>query len=199
MAANDTLSDKTIRAALKAAVLAGKPRKISDGGGLVLEARPTGAGWWRLRYWRDSKEGMLRLGTYPDVSLKDARQRRDDTRKLVATGVDPSAPESLKALQVKRLRGFFVGCARRSWYAWTSGTRDRRTRAIAATGRITAAPTVRNPRRWSAPGTAAGIPDGSAGCGRSSFRGCRSAGPSPWMNRPWWPGRAAACIFRSCR
>jgi len=90
MAATDTLTDKTIRAALKAAGLAGKSRKISDGGGLVLEARPNGAGWWRLRYWRDGKEGMLSLGTYPDVSLKDARQRRDDSRKLVAAGVDPS-------------------------------------------------------------------------------------------------------------
>ena len=89
MAATDTLSDKAIRAALKAAVDAGKARKISDGGGLVLEARPTGSGWWRLRYWSDSKEGMLSLGTYPEVSLKDARQRRDASRKLIAAGGDP--------------------------------------------------------------------------------------------------------------
>jgi integrase len=102
MAATDTLSDKTIRAALKSAAVAGKPRKISDGGGLLLEARPTGAGWWRLRYWRDSKEGMLSLGTYPEVSLKDARQRRDDARKLVAAGGDPS--EHRKAEKVRRVR-----------------------------------------------------------------------------------------------
>ena len=89
MAATETLSDKAIRAALKAAVDAGKARKISDGGGLVLEARPTGGGWWRLRYWIDSKEGMLSLGTYPEVSLRDARQRRDASRKLIAAGTDP--------------------------------------------------------------------------------------------------------------
>ena len=65
MAATDILADKTIRATLKAAVQVGKPRKISDGGGVVLEARPTGAGGWRLRYWRDGKEGLLSLGTYP--------------------------------------------------------------------------------------------------------------------------------------
>ena len=88
MAATETLSDKAIRAALKAAVDAGEPRKISDGGGLVLEARPTGSGWWRLRYWIDSKEGMLSLGTYPEVSLKDARQRRDASRKLIAARGD---------------------------------------------------------------------------------------------------------------
>lgn len=90
MAATETLSDKAIRAALKAAAEAGKSRKISDGGGLVLEARPTGAGWWRLRYWIDKREGMLSLGTYPEVSLKDARQRRDEARKLIAAGGDPS-------------------------------------------------------------------------------------------------------------
>jgi integrase len=91
MAATETLSDKAIRAALKAATEAGKPRKISDGGGLVLEARPTGAGWWRFRYWIDKREGMLSLGTYPEVPLKLARERRDEARKLIAAGGDPSA------------------------------------------------------------------------------------------------------------
>lgn len=91
MPTTDALSDKAIRAALKVAIAAAKPRKVSDGGGLHLEARPTGAGWWRLRYWIDSREGMLSLGTYPDVSLADARKRRDQARKLIAAGTDPSA------------------------------------------------------------------------------------------------------------
>lgn len=56
MAATNTLSDKEIRAALKAAVASGKARKLSDGdgdgGGLVLEARPNGAGWWRGAFGR---------------------------------------------------------------------------------------------------------------------------------------------------
>jgi integrase len=90
MAATDILSDKSVKAAIKAAADTGKARKISDGGGLVLDARPTGAGWWRLRYWIDGREGMQSLGTYPEVSLKDARQRRDEARKLIAAGGDPS-------------------------------------------------------------------------------------------------------------
>lgn len=90
MAASDLLSDKAIRAALKRAQDEGNARKISDGGGLVLDVRPTGAGWWRLRYWRDGREGMLSLGTYPAVSLADARGRRDEVRKQLAAGVDPS-------------------------------------------------------------------------------------------------------------
>lgn len=90
MAASDLLTDKAIRAALKGAVAAGKARKLSDGAGLVLEARPTGSGWWRLRYWIESREKMLSLGTYPDTGLRDARIKRDEARKLVAAGIDPS-------------------------------------------------------------------------------------------------------------
>jgi integrase len=90
MAASNLLSDKAIRSAVKRATEEGKARKISDGGGLVLDVRPTGAGWWRLRYWRDGREGMLSLGTYPTVSLADARGRRDEARKQIAAGADPS-------------------------------------------------------------------------------------------------------------
>jgi len=64
----------------------GKARKLSDGAGRVLEARRTGAGWWRLRYWCDGNEGMLSLGTYPETGLRDARDKRDAARKLVAAG-----------------------------------------------------------------------------------------------------------------
>ncbi len=91
MAAIDLLTDKAVKAALKAAADSGKARKLSDGAGLVLEARPTGAGWWRLRYWLDGREGMLSLGTYPETGLRDARDKRDAARKLVAAGTDPSA------------------------------------------------------------------------------------------------------------
>ena len=102
MAASDLLTDKTIKAALKAAAEAGKARKLSDGAGLVLEARPTGAGWWRVRYWRDGREGMLSLGTYPETGLPDARAKRDDARKLLAAGGDPS--KARKADRVERDR-----------------------------------------------------------------------------------------------
>ena len=89
MAAN-TLSDKAIRATLKNAAAAGTPVTINDGNGLTLIARPDGAGWWRLRYWLASRENRLSLGIYPAVTLADARRRRDEARKLIASGVDPS-------------------------------------------------------------------------------------------------------------
>lgn len=100
MSAINTLSDKAVVAAIRAAVAAGKPKKVSDGGGLHLEARPTGSGWWRLRYWMGQREGMLSLGTYPEVPLKLARQRRDEARALVAAGTDPS--DARKADKARR-------------------------------------------------------------------------------------------------
>jgi integrase len=104
MAGTDLLTDKTIKAALKAAEVSGKARKLSDGAGLVLEARPTGAGWWRLRYWRDGREGMLSLGTYPETGLRDARDKRDAARKLVAAGGDPSAARKTEKAERARER-----------------------------------------------------------------------------------------------
>ncbi|MEO3692419.1 tyrosine-type recombinase/integrase [Roseateles paludis] len=90
MAGSELLSDKAIRAAIKDAETSGKARKVSDGAGLVLDVRPTGVGWWRLRYWLAGKERMLSLGTYPDTSLSQARARRDEARRQVAAGTDPS-------------------------------------------------------------------------------------------------------------
>lgn len=90
MPASDLLNDKAIKAALKLAGETNKAKRISDGAGLYLETRPTGVGWWRFRYFVGGKEKMLSLGTYPDLPLKLARERRDQARQLVATGGDPS-------------------------------------------------------------------------------------------------------------
>lgn len=67
-----------------------KPKKYTDGRGLYLEVSPSGGRWWRLKYYFGGKEKRLSLGVYPDVGLKDARDRREDARKLLAQGVDPS-------------------------------------------------------------------------------------------------------------
>jgi integrase len=70
---------------------ADKPRKLFDGGGLFLLISPNGSRWWRFKYRFNRKEKQLSLGVYPDVSLKQARERRDEARRLVADGRDPSA------------------------------------------------------------------------------------------------------------
>lgn len=67
-----------------------KPYKLCDGNGLYLLMNPTGSMWWRFRYRFDRKEKMLALGVYPEVSLKEAREKRDEARNKVKSGVDPS-------------------------------------------------------------------------------------------------------------
>lgn len=75
-------------------VASAKPRdkdyKLSDGGGLYLLVRPTGAKLWRLNYRHLGKYRTLAFGSYPDVSLADARNKRDEARRQIAAGLDPT-------------------------------------------------------------------------------------------------------------
>lgn len=77
-----------------------KPYKLTDEKGLFLLINPNGAKWWRLKFRVDGKEKLLSFGTYPDVGLKDARNKRDEARKLLAAGVDPA--ENRKAQKAAR-------------------------------------------------------------------------------------------------
>jgi len=65
--------------------------KLSDGYGLHLLITPSGGKLWRFQYRFDNKQKILALGSYPSVTLSDARQRREDARKLLANAVDPCA------------------------------------------------------------------------------------------------------------
>ena len=67
-----------------------KPYKMADALGLFLLVQPSGGKLWRLKYRVDGREKKLGFGTYPDVSLSDARKRRDEARELLAAGKDPS-------------------------------------------------------------------------------------------------------------
>ncbi len=107
------LSDTAIRNAKPAE----KARKLFDGGGLYLEVAPSGGKWWRLKYRFGGKEKRLSLGVYPDVSLKDARDRRDKARKLLANEVDPSENrKARKAAKVERAANSFE-VVTREWFA----------------------------------------------------------------------------------
>lgn len=67
-----------------------KPVRLFDGGGLYLEISPAGGKLWRLKYRFGGKEKRLAFGAYPEVTLADARERREQARKLLANNVDPS-------------------------------------------------------------------------------------------------------------
>ena len=80
-----TLSDARIRRIKPKA----KPFKVSDGGGLYLAVNPGGSLLWRLKYRMAGKEKLLALGSYPAISLQEARQARDEAKTAIKRGIDP--------------------------------------------------------------------------------------------------------------
>ena len=66
-----------------------KPRKLYDGKGLYLEVMPSQSKYWRFKYRFGDKEKRLALGVYPEISLPEARNRRDAARKLLEKSIDP--------------------------------------------------------------------------------------------------------------
>lgn len=75
---------------IKTAKSKDRPFKLSDGDWLYLLVNPTGSKLWRVGYRFGGKEKLLALGSYPEVSLKDAREARDAAKRLLAAGVDPN-------------------------------------------------------------------------------------------------------------
>lgn len=106
------------------------PIKLRDGGGLYLLIQPSGARWWRWDYRRPvtGKRNTLSVGTYPDVSLSEARQRHAQARKLLAAGVDPGEQRKAeKAAGADRAANSFEVVAR-EWLAkqtWVPGYLDK--------------------------------------------------------------------------
>ena len=107
-----------------------KPIRMFDGGGLYLEVAPSGGKWWRFKYRFGGKEKRLSLGVYPDVGLKEARERRDEARKLLAGDIDPGENRKAKqAAQADRAANSFEVVAR-EWFAkfgptWSPSHGDR--------------------------------------------------------------------------
>ena len=106
-----TLTETRIRAAKGAE----KPYKLRDGGGLHLLVTPAGGRLWRMRYRHRGRESMIGLGSYPDVSLKVARARRDEARKLLGSGGDPAAVRRAeRAGRAEHVRGHCARVARQA-------------------------------------------------------------------------------------
>ncbi len=95
-----------------------KPFKIFDERGLFLIVTPAGGKWWRFRYRFDGKENLLSLGTYPDVTLKEARAKRDDARKLIAQGIDPGAERKADKAAVVAVVALTENCFERVCRDW---------------------------------------------------------------------------------
>ncbi len=116
--------------AIRRAQPAKKSRKMFDGRGLYLEVAPRGGKWWRFKYRFGGKEKRLSLGVYPDVSLKEARLRCEDARRMLTREIDPSEHrQALKAARVQEASNSFEAVAR-EWLAkhtptWTPSHSSR--------------------------------------------------------------------------
>lgn len=106
------LTDKTC----KTAKAREKPYKLTDGAGLYLHVQPDGSRYWRLKYHFIGKEKLLALGVYPLVTLAEAREKRDQARKLLASGQDPAVmKKEEKRLAIRKSMNTFEIVAR-EWH-----------------------------------------------------------------------------------
>lgn len=91
------------------AVKMAKPRdktfKITDGGGLYLEISPSGSKYWRMKYRHAGKEKRLAIGVYPEVSLVAAREARENAKRQLTQGIDPSTAKRIARQQGEQTAG----------------------------------------------------------------------------------------------
>ena len=111
------------------------PGKHFDGAGLYLEVTPAGGRYWRLKYRHAGKEKRLALGVYPQISLKDARARAADARRLLADGIDPSAQRKAGKVQAAHNARNTLQAVAAEWMKhqadrWTPDTAERIRRSL---------------------------------------------------------------------
>lgn len=122
-------------AAIRAAKPSTKTQKLSDGKGMYLEISPAGGTWWRLKYRFDGKEKRMSLGVYPEVSLKAARERRDEARRLLAEGIDPLIERTVQKAAKEERAANSLEVVAREWIAkqaptWAEGHTDKIVRRL---------------------------------------------------------------------
>jgi integrase len=104
------------------------PYKLTDGGGLYLEVMPTGSKLWRMKFKQSNgKEGRLAFGSYPEVSLIEAREKRMAARKQLAGGVDPAQAKRLEKINKATAAANTFEAVAREWHANRLATWQPRT------------------------------------------------------------------------
>ncbi|EBT8647042.1 tyrosine-type recombinase/integrase [Salmonella enterica] len=110
-----------------------KPFKLTDGQGMHLLINPNGSKYWRLQYRFGGKQKVLALGVYPMVSLGEARRKRDEAKKLVSDGIDPS--EKKKADKIEQSEALTFEAVARDWHTackrkWSDSHSERVLRSL---------------------------------------------------------------------
>lgn len=101
-----------------------KPAKLFDSSGLYLLVQPSGGRLWRFKYRFGGKEKLLALGSYPLVTLKDARKQRDKARELLDNGTDPSQQKKADKLARLVAAEHSFKTVADAWHAQWATTRD---------------------------------------------------------------------------
>ncbi|WP_122095637.1 integrase arm-type DNA-binding domain-containing protein [Rahnella sp. Larv3_ips] len=96
-----------------------KEYKLTDGFGMFLRITPKGSKYWQMAYRFEGKQKIFSIGVYPAVSLADARQRRDEARRLLAQGIDPNAKKQaeVKELKAKRDNTRTFKAVTKAWFS----------------------------------------------------------------------------------
>ena len=84
-----TASNKLTELHIRQATPSDKVSKLSDGRGMYLLLHPNGSKYWRMDFRHQGKQKILALGIWPEVSLKEAREKRDQAKKIIQNGINP--------------------------------------------------------------------------------------------------------------
>lgn len=119
------LSDVKVRSAKPEA----KAYKLTDGDGMVLLVHPNGSKYWRFRFRFGGKLHLMAFGVYPETSLADARQKREEARRFVAAGIDPREHERVVKEEQTKEAITFESVAR-EWHATNKKWSEEHSRRV---------------------------------------------------------------------
>ncbi|MCL2591409.1 MAG: integrase arm-type DNA-binding domain-containing protein [Betaproteobacteria bacterium] len=125
----NSLKDTTIKKTKPEA----KPVRMFDGGGLYLEISPAGGKLWRMKYRFGGKEKRLSFGAYPTLSLSEARERREEAKKILRDGKDPGEVKKASKAALKAANENSFETVAREWFSrWKTDKAESHTSKVIA-------------------------------------------------------------------
>ena len=110
-------SDRLTELGIRKSTRGLKQKKMTDGKGLFLLLHPNGSKYWRMKYQFSGKEKTLAFGVWPEVSLSEAREMRNEAKLLLKSGKDPSGVKKSQKLNQKIQNNNTFGSITEEWLA----------------------------------------------------------------------------------
>ncbi|MBT8138807.1 MAG: Arm DNA-binding domain-containing protein, partial [Gammaproteobacteria bacterium] len=92
-----------------------KPYKLADAKGLYLQVQPNGSKYWRMKYRFQGKEKVLAFGVFPEVSLREAREKQDDARRMLRDDIDPGAVKRSRKMATREAESDTFAAIAKEW------------------------------------------------------------------------------------